>query len=486
MTKITKFFLLLTLIFLAGFFPIHKDFFHFPDIRIFAANLLTNPSFTGGSTGWTLSSSTYDASYYQNSIGSLKTVASGKNTAVTGTAEQTLGTSIEAGSTVRLTLYWSKMCVTSVCKTNTIRTEIALPSAPTTWVAIWEDTSTPAVGSTTAWTGPSSLDVSSYFTESGTYKIRTYANLANGANSANQSVAWFDNLNLDVIAPNITVSSTGTQVASINIGNTQNYLGGAFTVIRSGNTADITQIVVSETGSINANSNLSNLTLYYESAPTCAFDNNETLFGTAAGFNSSEKAVVTGSMIVGPSQICIYPVVDVGSSASSSQTINIGISNPSSDITVSSGTVSPSTNIDIGGTTSLVLQAVVSISLTSDGSISYGPMLAGANRSTLDMIPHDTQIVRNDSNIPVNFNIKGQNTLCPWVLGSSYGSEQYVHKFSTNAGSLWTPLSTTYQTLTSNVAVGATVPFDLQIFTPTFTTCYSQQNADISIQAVAP
>lgn len=172
-----------------------------------ATNYLTNPSFTGGTTGWTLTTTVYDSTYYQDTAGSVKTAtAVGRNTSGTGSAEQTISTSIESGSTVLLSHYWSKQCVAVNCTKNTIQVDIAKPSAPTTWVTVWSDTSIPAFGSATAWTGPSNLDVSSNFNETGQYNIRLYADLTNGNSKTAQSLAWFDNLNLDVTPPSGTLT----------------------------------------------------------------------------------------------------------------------------------------------------------------------------------------------------------------------------------------------------------------------------------------
>lgn len=152
----------------------------------------------------------------------------------------------------------------------------------------------------------------------------------------------------------ITVSSSGSQVSTINVPSTNNYVGGAFTFVRNGGSANVTQIIITETGTVNANANLSNLKLYYETASTCSYNGNETLFGTASSFNSSEKATVSGTMSVGTSQVCVYALVDVGSGASNGQTLDIEI-NASSEVTVSSGSVSGSFPVAIAGSTTLVV-----------------------------------------------------------------------------------------------------------------------------------
>lgn len=312
-----------------------------PEIyKAYAANYLTNSSFTGGTTGWTLSVSTYDSTYYQDTAGSLKTAtAVGRNKTATGYAQQTISTNIEAGSTVKLSHYWSKQCVAINCSTNTIQVDIAKPSAPTTWVTIWSNTSIPAFGSATAWTGPSNLVVSSYFNETGQYNFRVYADLKGGNDTSAQSLAWFDNLTLDVTSPIFSVSVT-------------------------------------------------------------------------------------------------------------------------------------------------------------DGGVVYGTLVSGGSQDTTSSGVNDTQTATNNGNVTENFNIKGQNTACPWTLATTAGSEQYAHKFCTtgtgspdpcDAGPTWNPLTTSYsQTLATGVPVDGTQKFDLQVLVPTSTNCFTQQSVDVTIQAVQP
>lgn len=160
----------------------------------------------------------------------------------------------------------------------------------------------------------------------------------------------------------ITVAATGTQTSTVYSGTTDNYVGGAFTFVRSADSADVTQIIVSDTGTINADSNLSNLDLYYETTGSCSYDGGETLFGTASSF-SSEAATVTGTMAVGTSQVCIYAVVDVADAAGNGDTIEIQITNPSTQVTVSAGAVTPATTVAISGTTT-VTKSQITVSAT--------------------------------------------------------------------------------------------------------------------------
>lgn len=126
--------------------------------------------------------------------------------------------------------------------------------------------------------------------------------------------------------------------------------------------------------------------------------------------------------------------------------------------------------------------AVISISITSDGIISYG--IVSGSKDTTSSGLNDTQTARNDSTIAGDFNIKGADT-ASWTLAGTIGPNQYLHKFSTNGGSNWTALTTTYQTLASNIAASGTQNFDLQITAPTSSSSYAEQTASVTVQAVA-
>jgi hypothetical protein len=170
-----------------------------------AADYLANPSFTGGSTSWSLSVSTYDSAIFQDTAGSVTTNASGSGTNSIGTATQTIGTSISASDLVSLTAYTRKAALGNRdCSVSTVSVEIEKPSNPGTWVTIWTDATVMTRVAIPSWSGPSALDVSSYFTETGTYGIRTYANVTSGGHKNAICDAWFDNLTLDVTPVDLT------------------------------------------------------------------------------------------------------------------------------------------------------------------------------------------------------------------------------------------------------------------------------------------
>lgn len=129
---------------------------------------------------------------------------------------------------------------------------------------------------------------------------------------------------------------------------------------------------------------------------------------------------------------------------------------------------------------------VQNISVTvADGSIAYGTLALNSSAGTNGT---DTQTASNSGNVAIDLNIKGQNTTA-WTLAGTAGTDTYVHRFCvtscTTPPTSYTALTTNYQTLATNKAVAATQTFDLYITTPTSTTNYTQQSADVTVQAVA-
>lgn len=150
----------------------------------------------------------------------------------------------------------------------------------------------------------------------------------------------------------VSVGTSGSQTSSMIIPSINNYVDGAFTFIRSAGTTNVTQIIITETGTVNAYTSLSNVKLYYDTS-NCVYDGTEPQYGLTGSFNSSAKATFNGNVPIGTSQICFYVVLDVGLGALDSQTLEIEISNPSTEVTASAGNVSPATPVVIVGTTTL-------------------------------------------------------------------------------------------------------------------------------------
>jgi len=167
--------------------------------------------------------------------------------------------------------------------------------------------------------------------------------------------------NLIPPTPNITVDTAGTQISEVSLGANDEYSGGAFTFVRGTASANVTQIIINEEGSIDADSDISDLRVFYKIEATCSssIPGDATAFNVSGvGFNSSDEATVTGTMSVGTSQVCVYLQYDVNGTAVLGDEIEFEISDPSSDLTVSAGTASPSIAVPIAGTTTVTDVAI--------------------------------------------------------------------------------------------------------------------------------
>jgi len=167
--------------------------------------------------------------------------------------------------------------------------------------------------------------------------------------------------------PIITVGTTGTQKADTHASSSGVYIGGAFTFVADQSSSNVTSITVSNTGTV-ADTDLSNLYLYYKQEATCSttVPVDATQFNSTAGSFSSGSSTVTGTMTVGTSQVCVYARLDVGSGVSIDETIEIEITDPSTEVSVSLGSVTPATAVAIGGTTYITAAGFLSVDIVDD------------------------------------------------------------------------------------------------------------------------
>jgi hypothetical protein len=130
--------------------------------------------------------------------------------------------------------------------------------------------------------------------------------------------------------------------------------------------------------------------------------------------------------------------------------------------------------------TATVTAGSVAVSVT-DGAIAYGTILTSADTVTLS----DTQTVHNDGNVAEDFTIKGSDTT-NWTLGATAGDHVYKHEFSKTATFPGTALTTTDQSLATNVAAtSGTQAVDFKITVPTSNAGTSQQNPNVTVTASA-
>ncbi len=169
------------------------------------------------------------------------------------------------------------------------------------------------------------------------------------------------------ISADVDVSASSSQAVSLNAGATGQDIGGQFVISRTGGNRTVTSITLNEVGTIDAQTNLDNITLEYDvdtTAPrdcTGEFnDGDETPFGSTDtdGFSAADgSSTFTGSETVGTNRtMCLYVVLDVGSGAANGETIEIQITDPSSDVIVTTSSVGPSSPISPTGSTTVAGQ----------------------------------------------------------------------------------------------------------------------------------
>jgi len=131
----------------------------------------------------------------------------------------------------------------------------------------------------------------------------------------------------------------------------------------------------------------------------------------------------------------------------------------------------------------------VSLSIT-DGEIDYGTLDLSGTKDTTASGVNDTQTVQNTGNVNEDFDVKGTNVSgsCTWILASSQGPDQYYHKICTSncdSSPTWTALTTTYTEYANNISPLDTADFDFKVGVPSSTSCSSQVNVNIWVQASA-
>jgi len=205
--------------------------------------------------------------------------------------------------------------------------------------------------------------------------------------------------------PNTIVSSSGEQISSVLVGSQNVYLGGKFVIRETERTLNLTKIVVSEKGTVEAQTELSNAKLFYDLDTTYPYDcesegfsGQESQFGTTTSFDSLERVVFEDNVEISPTKaFCGYLVVDVGSNAQEGKTIEIEISKPTKDVEVSFGLAGPAGKVEIEGTTLISGSALLQSDFRwyqNQDSILPGPPLAGENMIISDVKVDDVLRLR--------------------------------------------------------------------------------------------
>lgn len=201
----------------------------------------------------------------------------------------------------------------------------------------------------------------------------------NGVSDQRIYAAWYDTTDDDIFgntvydtAPGIRVGTASSQIAVVRATSTDIHIGGAFVIQENLRTRDITSVTLTETGSVNAESGLDNIKLFYESDTTYPYDcasisysGSEPMFTFADtdGFSgpdgTSTFSTTTTISVATTSALCLYPVMDITNEAANLSTIDIEISDPVNDIVATLGAeILPTTTVALTGSTTVFNDAI--------------------------------------------------------------------------------------------------------------------------------
>lgn len=166
------------------------------------------------------------------------------------------------------------------------------------------------------------------------------------------------------ISADVTVSAFGSHTGTVSAGTADFYTGGGFAITRNGTNRTVTDITLSEIGTVDASSSLSNIELYYELDTTAPYDcADQSYAGTEAQFGTTDTngfsdtngtSSFSGSVVINnTATMCVYPVLDVGADITNGDTIALAINNPASDVVVTSATVGPGSAVSPSGDTTV-------------------------------------------------------------------------------------------------------------------------------------
>jgi len=166
------------------------------------------------------------------------------------------------------------------------------------------------------------------------------------------------------VSADVTVSSIGLQVANATVPQNNFYIGGAFGIRENASSRTVEEITITQIGTVNGLSNLSNIRLYYDFDTTAPYDcTSETYTGTESQFGSAASsfsapngtATFTDNVSITTTQaLCVYVVIDVGENALNGETLAVSLASGGNDIVLSSGSIAPQTEVALTGTTTLL------------------------------------------------------------------------------------------------------------------------------------
>ncbi|MEM9336233.1 MAG: hypothetical protein AAGA35_00045 [Patescibacteria group bacterium] len=199
-----------------------------------------------------------------------------------------------------------------------------------------------------------------------------YGISANYFSDERMYVTWYDDATRDVFgetlfdtAPITVVSATGTQRTEARASTSDVYLGGSFVITENIESRDVTDITLTEQGSVDGSTGISDIELRYDLDTTAPYDcssesygGSESQFGATDinGFSGADGTASFSDIVsISPTQtLCLYPILTIEKATADGETIDVVITNSASDITVTGGVSAiPTSVITINGVTTI-------------------------------------------------------------------------------------------------------------------------------------
>lgn len=249
------------------------------------------------------------------------------------------------------------------------------------------------------------------------------------------------------INADITASTTGSHISTVDIPDTDVYFGGALSLIENDSSHTVTSITITENGTIDASSGLENIKLYYDldtSAPyNCV---SESYAGTEPQYGSTDTngfsgnngtSTFTGSQLITTTQtMCLYIVADVTAAAANGETIQFSINSAVDDVIAGSASVAPSAAVTIASSTT-ALGAILSQThyhwRNDDGSETGATSASGG--------AEDTPITEFQVDTPVRLRLSVSNEGATTTPETVYALQYGTLITTCSAVAVWTDVS---------------------------------------------
>lgn len=169
----------------------------------------------------------------------------------------------------------------------------------------------------------------------------------------------YENYPEATLSADVTVDQIGSQVASVTGDTTDAYIGGAFVIRDDSGSRNVTELTVSETGTVDAATDLANPRIAVDFDTTAPYDcasesygGGEPVLNGSAFATANGSSTVTGSALISTTRsLCAYVLVDVLAGVTDGATIDFEITAPNNNVVVSAGTVGPGSAVALSGST---------------------------------------------------------------------------------------------------------------------------------------